>query len=249
MSVRRRWTRRARSLVAVRGLVGRLLPRPARGHFIPYHLRPHAPLGPAAARPLAACGYCVLDTETTGLDPGRDDVVAVGAVRVRHGRVRHDEWFEALARPPRPIPARATRFHGIADGMVAGAPPIEALLPAFQAFCGEDVLVAHNAAFDLAMLGRTAEALGRPFTAPVLCTLDLSAALFGRHHDHSLEALAGRFNIAVRGRHTALGDAVTTAAILVRLIEEARSRGVETLGQAIRLARRAEPPRHPPRLW
>ena len=80
----------------------------------------------------------VLDTETTGLNPGGgDEVVSLAAVRVVDGELRDDEVFESLVNPGRDIPPGSTRFHGITDDMVQDSPPLHLLLPHFAEFVGD----------------------------------------------------------------------------------------------------------------
>ncbi|MEO0363760.1 MAG: exonuclease domain-containing protein, partial [Pseudomonadota bacterium] len=81
-----------------------------------------APASPADDAPLARLAYVVFDTETTGLDPERDEVVQIAGLRVVGGRLRPGESFETLVDPGRPIPPTATEVHGVSDEMVAGAP-------------------------------------------------------------------------------------------------------------------------------
>jgi DNA polymerase III epsilon subunit family exonuclease len=185
----------------------------------------------------------VLDAETTGLRPAAGDrVVSLAAVRVRGGQVRQAEVFDALVNPGRPIPAASTRFHGITDAHVAAAPSLDQVLPAFLAFAGEAVLVGHEVSFDLHFLDREATRLGLPRLSrahPVLDTLALSRAVHPVWPDHHLDAVAARLGVAVRGRHSALGDALATAEVFVRLLALLRRRGVATLGQALDAARQA----------
>ncbi|HZD26654.1 MAG TPA: 3'-5' exonuclease [Alphaproteobacteria bacterium] len=214
-----------------------LPPRP------PYHADeplPEPALGPFATRPLRGLDYVVFDTETTGLEPGNgDEIVQLAAVRVRGFRVLAEDSFDTLVDPGRPIPPRSTRFHGITDAMVRGAPTAAAVLPRFRAWCGDAVLVAHNAAFDLKFLALKQVESGVRFDdLPVLDTLLLSAALSRWRSSHTLDALALRFGVKVAGRHTALGDARATAEVLLHLLTLAERRGVGTLGQAIALSQR-----------
>ncbi len=213
----------------------RLPPRP---EFYDFAL-PHAVSGPLQARPLKQASFCVLDIETTGLDPDRDDIVQLAAVRVVNGRILRGEIFDALVDPGRPIPPSSTRFHGIDDAMVRGKPPPAVVVARFHAFAAEDVLVAHNAAFDLAFLRKYEAAAGVRFDQPVLDTLLLAAALEEDRDDHSLEALAGRLGVEVRGRHTALGDSFTTAEVLLRLLPLLAARGIATVGEALEACARA----------
>lgn len=190
-------------------------------------------------RPLASLVYCVFDTETTGLKPSEgDEIIQLGAVRVFNGRVLRQESFEQLVDPGRPIPPATIPIHGITPDMVAGRPRIEAVLPAFHRFAQDTVLVAHNAAFDMKFLQLLEGRTGLRFEQPVLDTLLLSAVVNPQQDSHRLEALAERFSIPVLGRHTALGDALVTAEVLVRLIPMLQAQGIHTLGQALEASRR-----------
>ncbi len=188
-----------------------------------------------AEMPLRAATYIVFDTETTGLDTtGRDAIVSIAGVRIVNGRVLMGETFERLVNPGRPIPKDSTRVHGIVDSMVAEKPPIEVVLPHFKVFVGNSVLIAHNAAFDMAFLKHHQAECGVTFDEnPVLDTLLLSALLFDHYADHSLDAIAERLGIEIGGRHTALGDAMATAAIFVRFLDILPSRGVATVADAL----------------
>jgi DNA polymerase-3 subunit epsilon len=163
-------------------------------------------------------------------------------VRVRRGAVRRGETFDAIVNPGRPIPQASVRFHGITDAMVAEAPPIDVVLPAFLRFARGAVLVGHQVSFDLRFLRIETERLGLPAlqaTHPVLDTLLLSEAVHGPLGAHGLDAVADRLGVAVRGRHSALGDALATAEVFVRLVELLGRRGVRTLGEAVEASRRA----------
>lgn len=184
--------------------------------------------------------FTVLDTETTGLDPaGGDRIVSVGAVRVVRGRVLRQETFERLVHPGRPVPAAATAIHGLSDAMLADAPHIEDVLPALARFAADTVLVGHDIGFDLRFLEAAAPSAGVDLSHPVLDTLLLDAVLYPGQPDHSLEAIAARLGISVVGRHTALGDALVTADVLVGLLGPLREAGIRTLDDAFVASRRA----------
>jgi DNA polymerase III epsilon subunit family exonuclease len=181
----------------------------------------------------------VFDTETTGLDPSRGDkIVAIGAVRIVNGRLLRRETYEQLVDPGRRVSAASRRVHGITDEMLAGRPRIGAVLPAFARFADGSVLVGHNVAFDLKFLRLEQAAAGVAFGHPVLDTLLLSPVVDSDHADHSLDAIAGRLGIDVLGRHTALGDAILTGEIFVRLVALLVARGITTLGEAQDAARK-----------
>jgi len=191
--------------------------------------------------PLRTLSFVVFDTETTGLEPSRgDELVSIAGVRIVNGRVLRSEAFDTLIDPGRPIPAASTRVHGITQEMVAGAQAAGEVLPLFHRFVGDSVLVAHNAAFDMTFLTRNRKASGVAFDQPVLDTVLLAGHLFGAGESLTLDALAERFGIVIpqEARHTALGDALATAEVLLKLFGLLEARGVVTLDQAIEVSNR-----------
>ncbi|GAA6747371.1 3'-5' exonuclease [Thermus brockianus] len=183
--------------------------------------------------PLEGLLYTAFDLETTGLDPGKDAIVALGAVHVLGRKVLYQETFEALVDPGRPIPQAATEVHGLTWEMLKGKPKLEEVLPAFKAFLEDTVLLAHNGAFDLAFLRKVG--VGKP---PLVDTLLLAHLLFPDLKDHRLEALAERFGVPVLGRHTALGDALMTAEVFARMVPLLKERGYATLGAVLAACQR-----------
>jgi DNA polymerase-3 subunit epsilon len=127
--------------------------------------------------------------------------------------------------------------HGIDAAAVAGQPTIDVVLPRFHRFCEGTVLVAHNAAFDMRFLALKEAETGVRFEHFVLDTLLLSAIVFPHQDSHDLAALAQRFAVPVIGRHTALGDALVTGEVLLRLLPLLAERGIVTLAQAIEASR------------
>lgn len=191
--------------------------------------------------PLARLRFVVFDLETTGLRPSRGDrIVAIGAVRVQDGRVDGTAAFATYCHPGRPIPPQGTAIHGIADAMVRDAIAWPEAVAAFHRYAAGDVLVAHNAAFDLTCLHCAEARAGVRFDQPAVCTLALSRWLDPAAADHSLEALAARHGLVVAGRHDALGDAIMTAHLFADLLRRAELAGVGDLEALLRRTRMRE---------
>ncbi|MBC8022717.1 MAG: 3'-5' exonuclease [Burkholderiales bacterium] len=189
-------------------------------------------------QPLAGLSYTVFDTETTGVEPSAGDrIVSIGAVRIVNGRLLKRDVYEQLVDPQRPISRQSVRIHGIRDADLEGQPRLGAVLPAFHRFCEDTVLVAHNAAFDMRFLELAEPEAGVRFTQPVLDSLLLSAVVHRELDDHRIETIAERLGIPVVGRHTALGDALVTAEIFLRLVPLLADLGIVTLGQALEASR------------
>ncbi len=182
---------------------------------------------------LSELSYTVFDTETTGLEPSAgDEIIQIGAVRIVNGRLLRYENIDQLIDPQRRLRPESIKIHGITEEMVRGQPLIQKVLPEFHTFCKDTVLVAHNAAFDMRFLQLKEEQLGIRFNHPVLDTLLLSVLVHPNQASHKLEDIAERLGITIIGRHTALGDAIVTAEVLLRLLPLLAEMGIHTLGQA-----------------
>lgn len=183
-------------------------------------------LGPS----LGDTTFVVFDFETTGGSAQGSRITEIGAVKVRGGETLGE--FHTLVNPETLIPAQITLLTGITNAMVAQAPEIAAVLPAFTEFIKGAVLVAHNAPFDMGFLKTALERHSYPpVRNQVVDTVRLSRSLLARSEvpNHKLATLASYFQVPVPPTHRALDDARATVAVLHRLLERAGSIGVTHL--------------------
>jgi DNA polymerase-3 subunit epsilon len=167
-----------------------------------------------------------IDCETSGLDPRRDRLLSVGAVPVREARIELSGSYTALVQQDAPSGSANILVHGIGgDAQLAGA-PLEEVMRGLAAATGDAIPVGFHAPFDRAVLRR------HGFTARKRW-LDLAAlapALFARHRTlSSLEQWLDAFGIAVEARHDALGDAFSTAQLLLVVLDEAKRQRLDTV--------------------
>ena len=184
--------------------------------------------------PLEDVDLIVVDIETTGQRISETGITEIGALKLRRDRVV--DRFDQLVNPGRPIPSYVAQLTGISDAMVAGAPRIEEVLPDFERFARGGVLVAHNAAFDAALLDHHARRiLGRPLGLPSVCTLKLARRRMPELERASLDALQEHFEIvpANTSRHRALADAELTAEVFLRLVKLAGCVPMRTVRELI----------------
>jgi DNA polymerase III subunit epsilon len=160
----------------------------------------------------------VVDTETTGMSPAEGHaLVEVATVVLENGAV--GETWSSLVRPGRPIPPDASAVHGITDAMVARAPEPSQVAAELRRRCGDHVLGFHNYPFDLPFVVALMRA-GRqpPLTGPIVDTLGLARGL-GGEGGNSLQNLRARYALPTEAPHRALGDALTTARLLIVLAD------------------------------
>jgi len=179
---------------------------------------------------LSAVTFVVVDLETTGGSPAAAHITEVGAVKVRGGEVIGE--LQTLVNPAEPIPAFISVLTGITDRMVADAPRIDSVLPAFLEFARDAVLVAHNAPFDIGFLKAAAARTGHDWPRfPVVDTAHLARQLVTRDEapNRKLSTLAQLFGAATTPDHRALHDARATVDVLHALLARVGNLGVDTL--------------------
>ncbi|WP_445341656.1 3'-5' exonuclease [Bifidobacterium sp. ESL0827] len=196
-------------------------------HISPTAKKRHGPRGKHAKRPAdelvplndnmkpadnddgLPADYVALDTETTGLRAQMDQIIEIGAVKVR-GRSIVDS-FDTLVDPGRSLDSRIVELTGITDAMLEGQPKIGDVLPLFWSWVGDDPVVGHNLRFDIRFFEAESARVGYTMPGPVcMDTLQMSRALFPQEKHHRLQDLIRRFGIAENEEHRALSDAAQT---------------------------------------
>ncbi len=163
--------------------------------------------------------FVAFDLETTGTLAGVDRIVEVGAVRMFNGEV--EAVFSTLVDPEIPIPAGASRVNGITDDMVVGKPKIVDLLEPLSEFCGDDVLIAHNAVFDYQFLTADYKRLeARTPKGIVLCSYLMAKKVFPGLANYKLGTLVQHLQIQSQGFHRAEEDATYCGKLLLKMAEK-----------------------------
>nr|WP_281371987.1 DEDD exonuclease domain-containing protein [Modestobacter versicolor] len=216
------------------------MPRPAEVERPRFHQATIDDLG----TPLADVTFVVVDLETTGGSPKDSAITEIGAVKVRGGQVVGE--FQTLVDPGTEIPPYISVLTGITSMMVATAPRIDAVLPAFLEFARGTVLVAHNAPFDLGFLKAACEASGVLW--PAFASVDtavLARRLLTRDEvpNCKLGTLAPFFSTTTQPCHRALADARATVDVLHGLFERLGPLGVTSLEELTGLTRQVDPQR------
>jgi DNA polymerase III subunit epsilon len=181
--------------------------------------------------------FVCIDCETTGLDPAKDRIIEVAAVRFSMDTVF--DQFESLIDPECEIPKTSTQIHHITPEMVAGKPTIDQILPQLLEFISKETIVGHGVGFDIELIALAAERAAIPSTLRenrYLDTLRL-ARLYGESPINSLEQLRRHFNIQPEGAHRAMSDVIVNMEVFKYLVKRFKNLEhiFETLSKPIQL--------------
>mgnify|MGYP005775330235 FL=1 len=173
--------------------------------------------------------YCVLDIETTGLSFRTEKITEFGAIKIKNGEII--DTFECFVNPEKPIPYEVIKVTHITDDMVRDAETIEQVLPKFLEFIGDDVLVAHNANFDIGFIRHFAELQGYKLNNTYIDTLALARDMFPDYKKHKLGIIADNLGIRVDVAHRALDDVKTLVKVFEVMIKKLKEKGVTTVNE------------------
>lgn len=187
--------------------------------------------------------FCVLDFETTGLDPAVDEVISFAALRIADGRLHLDDAHYRHVRPRRMPEAETIRIHGLRRNDLVGAPPLSAVLDELLDALTGRALVAHVAAIEQGFLAAALRFHDVRLTNPVVDTAALAAELFRRRGQplpdpFGLTPLARTLGLPVHRPHHADGDALTTGQVFLALATHLDAFAPQTVGSLTRAGRR-----------
>lgn len=192
-------------------------------------------------KPIHQQSFVVLDTETTGLDLSRDNILSIGAVRISNNVIDIAKSLSIIVRNRQLQTQEAVAIHGLVQTDIKGQSEAESIAALFR-FIGSDIIVGHYIAFDIAMLNKLSKNNGGGDLKNNL----LDTSYLARRLDHStdpdsldrkdytLDKLCARFKVIPKARHTADGDAYITAIIFMKLMHKLYNKGVKTVGELLR---------------
>ena len=185
--------------------------------------------------------FVVFDTETTGLNPEKDQILSIGAVRIFQQSIEVSDSLSIIIANQPAQNHDATTIHGLVNTASQGIQQEEAIAKFFK-YIGSDILVVHHVAFDLTMINNLSRQCGGgQLKNPTLDTSYLAKRLDHATDPHSLESnaytldkLCTRYNVIPKARHTADGDAFITALVFIKILQRLHHRGINTRGQLLK---------------
>jgi len=193
------------------------------------------------ARPLSDYTFVVFDTELTGLNRKKDEIISIGAVKVKNLQIDLGETFHHYIQPQKLDHTEATLVHRITPEQLKEAPSLDDVLPEFLSFIGNDLIVGHYIGLDMSFIHRETHrryngTLANPCIDTIRMAQGYKRVMFGYYHEEgssssrlSLHDLSSEFNLPFFEAHDALEDAVQTAYLFLFLVKKFRKGGLETL--------------------
>ncbi len=200
-------------------------------------------------RPLDSYVFAVCDTELTGLNRRKDEIISIGAVKIVNLQIELSQTFYALVKPKNISPNEATLVHRITPEELETAPPMDEILPRFIEYLGNALLVGHFVGIDVHFLNKACkDLLGGTLSNPNIDTMRLARAYKGKRSrdyygyvdtsdSYNLDDLSREFNLPLFKPHNALEDALQTAYLFLFLLKKMRHSGASTLKELYRAGR------------
>ena len=170
--------------------------------------------------------FVVFDIETTGLNSHTNEIIEIGAVKIKAGRIV--DRYSQLINPGRSIPYHITEITSITDEQVANEPKIDEVIGKFVDFIGDAVLVAHNAPFDMGFIKRDIKKyLNIDLQSSVIDTLQMARDLFPDLKKYGLGDLNKTLGLALEKHHRAVDDSQATANMFIIFLDKYKEKGLE----------------------
>ncbi|MGC8768688.1 3'-5' exonuclease [Calditerrivibrio sp.] len=162
--------------------------------------------------------FCVVDTETTGLDINTAKIINLAAVKIKGFKII--DYYNVFINPGKSIDPESIKWHGITDEMVKDKPFVVEVMPEFVKFIRKSVIVGHHIRFDVDMISKElTETFGCALKQKYLDTMFIYTRGIAKKNDHvGLDFLLDLYKVKCNGRHTALGDAMATAEVFNKMI-------------------------------
>ena len=171
--------------------------------------------------------FTVFDIETTGLNSNADDIIEIAAVKIRDGDIL--DSYHSYVHTEKTLTPFIQNLTGITQSKVNSAPELPEVMGQFIGFCGESVLAAHNASFDMSFMDVASRRLGIEFDPSCVDTLALSRTLLPGLKAYKLNTLCKKLHIPLKDHHTALADSTATAKLLAHLLDVAKNQGIKNV--------------------
>jgi len=185
--------------------------------------------------------FVVFDTELTGLNKSRDEIISIGAVKITNLQIELDETFNQYVQPRNLAHTKSTLVHRITPEQLRSMPTLEEVLPEFIEFCGDALLVGHYVALDMNFLNKASrKLLGGTVSNPSVDTMRMAMgykqAQFMECYGHcdlstsyNLNDLSKEFGLPGFKPHDALEDALQTAYLFLYLVKKMKQGKIRTL--------------------
>ncbi|MGL5055689.1 MAG: PolC-type DNA polymerase III [Fusobacteriaceae bacterium] len=163
--------------------------------------------------------YVVFDLETTGLNAHKNEIIEIGAIKLKGTRIV--DRYSTFVKPVGRIPKKIQELTGISESDVSGARYIEEVLPEFLEFIGDATLVAHNAPFDMSFIVRDSKRiLDKKIDNSVIDTLQMAKDLYPKLKNYGLKTVTKFLGVALESHHRAVDDSQATANMFVIFLEK-----------------------------
>jgi DNA polymerase-3 subunit alpha (Gram-positive type) len=171
--------------------------------------------------------FVVFDLETTGLNPVQNEIIEIGAVKIKNGEVVDE--FSSLVKPKQNISGKITEITGIDNNMVKDAPSFEKVFTSFVEFIDGCPLVAHNMDFDYSFIRKPLSEYKNNSEITLIDTLTLARAVLPELKNHKLATLVNYYDISLDNHHRALDDSKATALLFNELLNEDHEFEISTI--------------------